>query len=79
MAGLRAVWEAEHGPGSVVGLAPSAAAAEVLAGELGIATENTAKWLTEHRRVPELTAQRARLAATSARHGDPIRLVGRRS
>ena len=32
MAGLRAVWETEHGAGSVLGLAPSAAAAEVLAG-----------------------------------------------
>ena len=31
MAGLRAVWETEHGAGSVLGLAPSAAAAEVLA------------------------------------------------
>ncbi len=40
MAGLRAVWEAEHGAGSVLGLAPSAAAAEVLAAELGIDTEN---------------------------------------
>ena len=30
MAGLRAAWEAEHGAGSVIGLAPSAAAAEVL-------------------------------------------------
>jgi hypothetical protein len=50
MAGLRAVWEAENGPGSVIGLAPSAAAAEVLADELGIETENTAKWLYEHRR-----------------------------
>ena len=50
MAGLRSVWEAEHGPGSVLGLAPSAAAAEVLAAELGIETENTAKWLYEHRR-----------------------------
>lgn len=49
MTALRAAWEAEHGPGSVVGLAPSAAAAEVLAGDLGIATENTAKWLQEHR------------------------------
>jgi hypothetical protein len=50
LAGLRAAWEAAHGPGSVVGLAPSAAAADVLAGELGIGTENTAKWLTEHDR-----------------------------
>jgi len=53
MAGLRAAWEAEHGAGSVLGLAPSAAAAEVLAGELGIDTENTAKWLFEHRREAE--------------------------
>jgi conjugative relaxase-like TrwC/TraI family protein len=56
MAGLRGVWEAAHGPGSVIGLAPSAAAAEVLAAELGIDTENTAKWLTEHRRGPERIA-----------------------
>jgi hypothetical protein len=34
----------------VLGLDPSAAAAEVLAGELGIDTENSAKWLYEHRR-----------------------------
>jgi conjugative relaxase-like TrwC/TraI family protein len=60
MAGLRAAWEAEHGPGSVMGLAPSAAAAEVLAGELGIDTENTAKWLTEHR---QQAARLARIAA----------------
>ena len=53
MAALRAVWEAEHGPGSVIGLAPSAAAAEVLGDELGIDTENTAKWLYEHRRQPD--------------------------
>jgi len=45
---LRQVWEAEHGPGSVTGIAPSAVAAEVLAADLGIATENTAKWLFEH-------------------------------
>jgi conjugative relaxase-like TrwC/TraI family protein len=50
MAGLRATWEAEHGAGSVIGLAPSAAAAEVVGDELGIDAENTAKWLYEHRR-----------------------------
>jgi conjugative relaxase-like TrwC/TraI family protein len=61
MAGLRAVWEAEHGPGSVLGLAPSAAAAEVLAGELGIDTENTAKWLYEHRQEPARLAELASL------------------
>jgi len=68
MAALRAAWETEHGPGSVVGLAPSAAAAEVLADELGIDTENTAKWLTEHRRIPDLAARRDHLAAQLARH-----------
>ncbi len=47
MAGVRAAWEAQHGPGSVLGLAPSAAAAEVLADAVGVPTENTTKWLTE--------------------------------
>ncbi|WP_240644046.1 MobF family relaxase [Antribacter gilvus] len=45
---LRAAWENAHGTGSVVGLAPSAAAAEVLAAELRVGCENTAKWLTDH-------------------------------
>lgn len=49
MRALRTAWEKRYGKGSVVGLAPSAAAAEVLAGDLGISTENTAKWLFEHR------------------------------
>lgn len=44
---LREIWETQHGPGSIRGLAPSAAAAEVLAKSLGIQTENTAKWLYE--------------------------------
>src|SRR5690606_14799207 len=48
MSALRKAWEAEHGKGSVVGLAPSAVAAQVLADDLGIATENTAKWWTNH-------------------------------
>lgn len=50
MHALRLAWEHDHGPGSVVGLAPSAAAARELADDLGIATENTAKWLHENRR-----------------------------
>ncbi len=41
---LRRSWEAEHGRGSIIGLAPSAAAAHVLAEDLGIATENLAMW-----------------------------------
>ncbi|WP_435520819.1 AAA family ATPase [Agromyces larvae] len=45
---LRHAWEAEHGMGSVVGLAPSAVAAQVLADDLGIATENLAKWWQNH-------------------------------
>ena len=48
MAALRRTWETEHGKGSVVGLAPSAVSAQVLADDLGIATENTAKWWQNH-------------------------------
>ncbi len=49
MSSLRRAWETEHGKRSVVGLAPSAVAAQVLADDLGISTENTAKWWTNHR------------------------------
>ena len=48
---LRAVhraWTQAHGRGSVVGLAPSAAAAAVLAEDLAVVCENTAKWLYDH-------------------------------
>ncbi len=48
MNALRRAWETEHGKGSVVGLAPSAVAAQVLADDLGIQTENTAKWWQNH-------------------------------
>lgn len=48
MSALRRAWEAEHGRGSVVGLAPSAVAAQVLADDLGIETDNTAKWWQNH-------------------------------
>ncbi|NUP74401.1 MAG: relaxase domain-containing protein [Sinomonas sp.] len=48
MDALRRAWEAEHGKGSVVGLAPSALAAQVLAENIGIAAENTAKWQSDH-------------------------------
>lgn len=50
MSALRCAWEHEHGSGSVVGLAPSAVAAQVLADDLNIQTENTAKWLDTHER-----------------------------
>ncbi|MHB8186340.1 MAG: ATP-dependent DNA helicase, partial [Dermatophilaceae bacterium] len=69
MRGVREAWEREHGPGSVVGLAPSAAAAEVLSDVVGIATENTAKWLTEAGRnsfrLAELDQLRAQLYRAS--------------
>ena len=50
MSALRRAWEHEHGSGSVIGLAPSAGAAQVLADDLGIQTENTAKWWEVHQR-----------------------------
>ncbi len=48
MNALRRAWETEHGKGSVVGLAPSAVAAQVLADDLGINCENTAKSWQNH-------------------------------
>lgn len=48
MYALRRAWEREHGRGSVVGLAPSSGAAQVLGEDLGIASENTAKWWQTH-------------------------------
>ncbi len=44
---LRQIWEETYGQGTVVGLAPSSGAAEVLAEDMNILTENTAKWLHE--------------------------------
>jgi conjugative relaxase-like TrwC/TraI family protein len=48
MRALKTAWTTVHGEGSVVGLAPSAVAAQVLAEDLGIGCENTAKWLHDH-------------------------------
>ncbi|WP_090584813.1 MobF family relaxase [Arthrobacter subterraneus] len=48
MNSLRRAWETEHGKRSVMGLAPSAVAAQVLADDLGVTTENTAKWWTNY-------------------------------
>jgi len=47
MHALKRAWTKTYGRGSVVGLAPSAVAAQVLAEDLGIGCENTAKWLHE--------------------------------
>ncbi|WP_346035210.1 MobF family relaxase [Brevibacterium picturae] len=48
--GLHRAWTTRHGQDSVIGLAPSAAAAEVLGESLGVRAENTAKFLYEHER-----------------------------
>jgi conjugative relaxase-like TrwC/TraI family protein len=45
---LYRAWTAAYGRDSVIGLAPSAAAAEVLGDSLGVRAENTAKFLYEH-------------------------------
>ncbi len=47
LAVLRLAWESGHGLGSVMGLAPSAAAAGELAEALRLTCETTAKWLWE--------------------------------
>ena len=61
MRGVRAAWEAQFGPGSVVGLASSAAAADVLADAVGIPTENNAKWLTDASAAPHRVAELDRI------------------
>jgi len=92
MSALRRVWEEEHGAGSVVGLAPSAAAAHVLAEDLDIPTENLAKWWHDHLRkgttfrsgqlviVDEAslagTLHLARVTALAADGGAKVLLVG---
>lgn len=50
----------------MVGLAPSATAAEILAEHIGIATENTAKWLVEAERESQRLARIDRLRASGA-------------
>jgi ATP-dependent exoDNAse (exonuclease V), alpha subunit - helicase superfamily I member len=92
MSALRRAWEHEHGPGSVVGLAPSAVAAQVLADDLGIQTENTAKWWDVHERTGETfhtgqlvivdeaslagTLSLDRITALAAEAGAKVLLVG---
>ncbi|MGQ0630472.1 MAG: MobF family relaxase [Sporichthyaceae bacterium] len=44
---LRATWELTHGAGTVIGLAPSAAAAAELATALHISADTVAKWIYE--------------------------------
>ena len=44
---LRTAWEAAHGRGAVLGLAPSSTAAHELSQALTVPCENTAKWIYE--------------------------------
>ena len=77
------MWEAEHGPGTVVGLAPSAKAAQVLAADLGIVTDNTAQWLTQQHlqlgrrdRITTMTARREQAARAGRGSTHPGRRAG---
>ncbi|MFK4087512.1 MobF family relaxase [Kribbella sp. NPDC020789] len=47
LSALRATWEHAHGEGSVIALAPSSAASNVLADAIGAPAENIAKWTYE--------------------------------
>lgn len=67
MAALAAAWQSRYGPGSVIGLAPSASAADVLARELSLPTENTAMWLTQSGLEPKRRARLAQLQDVGAR------------
>ncbi|WP_442542716.1 MobF family relaxase [Arthrobacter sp. KN11-1C] len=71
LGGIKVAWESEFGTGSVIGLAPAAASAEVLGRELSMVTENVAKWLYES--VGEGAGHRAeRFLATEARLGNSV-------
>ncbi len=79
MAGVRTMWEAEHGPGTVVGLAPSAMAAQVLATDVGIVTDNTAQWLTQQDQQERRKRRIAVLPRALDRADHPNRIQGLRA
>jgi ATP-dependent exoDNAse (exonuclease V) alpha subunit len=60
---LRTAWEAAHGAGSVLGLAPSATAAVELSASVAIPCENTTKWLYESAGGPAPGRERWALSA----------------
>jgi conjugative relaxase-like TrwC/TraI family protein len=77
MGALRHAWEASHGGGSVTALAPSAAAARVLAREIGASAETTAQWIAQQagtdrrlQRLADLQRRRDRRAAAGIPAGD---------
>ena len=71
MQALTSAWMIDGG--NVIGLAPSAAAAEVLADVVGIATENTAKWLSEASRNMVRSAEIDKLQAELYRASPSLR------
>jgi conjugative relaxase-like TrwC/TraI family protein len=78
MAAVKNLWEAQHGSGSVIGLAPAAASADVLGHELDLATDNVTKWLYEstgpgaaNRAERYLDAEQRYLRAIATAGGDP--------
>lgn len=66
LAALTDYWQHLNGEGTVTALAPSAAAADVVAKSLHIGTENTAKWVFEHAKLPEHRKELAALEALDA-------------
>ncbi|MCL2595302.1 MAG: relaxase domain-containing protein, partial [Promicromonosporaceae bacterium] len=73
MNAVRTAWEAGHGPGRVIGVAPSAVAAEELSAAVGIDTHTVAGLLVAN--TPEARAGRdewrAKLGTTLTRTRDP--------
>lgn len=72
MAAVSQLWSQDHGESSVIGLAPSAVAAGVLADDIEAHTDNTAKWLYESvgegaaRRAERVARNEAKLAQITA-------------
>lgn len=85
LSALRQVWETEHGPGSIVGLAPSAVAASVLGKEIDAPTDNVSKWLWEsegpgaQRRDQQLAQTRAEMTRLLAQLDDQPSAAQQRS
>lgn len=86
MSTVKTLWEDCFGPGTVVGLAPAAASADVLGHELGLVTDNVSKWLYESTgpgaamRAGQYTeaAQRYHAACQSPRQDTQARKVSER-
>ncbi len=79
MAGVRAIWEAEYGPGTVVGLAPSAMAAQVLAADLAVLTDNTAQWIAQQDQQTRREHRIRRVTEAITRAENPARIHGLRA